>query len=566
MRDLQNPPPPRSAAGSGVAAYACDRCGERHGVQAPKCKRCSVFGSVRHVGGAVPTPRGGSPDPRPRPRPRAPLRPEAEPITEVERQETPTIPTGEPEFDRVLGGDGIPRGAVLLFSGPPGAGKSTVLLGISGRLAKAGSRVLIATAEELAANVAERAERIGQEHPELYLIATKQIADVQRAVREIQPDLLIVDSISRIAVNPNGKPGSPTEMSDAVEAIDAMAAADALPGAAGRLAVLVVIHVTKAKEIAGAMSVQHAFGGTFFLQKVAGGMRSLTGRKNRFGPDATGYFDMTADGLKSIANPSERFLADRRAQLPGSIVAPAVVDGDEDGRATLVEVQARVGGAGLQHEGRRGVGRPTGELLTTGIDKRRLEQRIAVLDDALTNYVGAPALLEWRTLSVNVPGGLDGTETAMDLPIALAIASSALHASVPEDLVVFGEIGLVGEVRSVEGSEHRLAEAAAMRFRRALAPKRAEGAPQDLTLEPVETVYDALRIAFPDYERCAEGLAYLGEAGEASIDDGPEADDAPETEAPPKRPVVRRDGKKSRAPTSRAKKTSRGGVKRRKIQ
>ena len=473
----------------------------------------------------------------------------------MEGDETPTIATGEPEFDRVLGGNGIPRGAVLLFSGPPGAGKSTVLLGICGRLAKTTCRVLYATAEELAANVANRAERIDQKDDELYLIATKQISDVQRAVREVQPDLLIVDSISRIAVNPNGKAGSPSEMSDAVEAIDAMATAEPPPGAAGRLAVIVVIHVNKAKEIAGAMSVQHAFGGTFFLQKVAGGMRSLTGRKNRFGPDATGYFDMTSDGLKSIANPSERFLADRVARLPGSVVSATIVDGDVDGRATLMEVQARVGAA--PHEMRS-----TGDLLTTGIDKRRLEQRLAVLDDALSLYVGAPAHLESRVVSVNVPGGLDGTETAMDLPVAIAIASSALHAPVPEDLVVFGEIGLVGEVRSTESSEQRLTEIAAMGFQRALVPRRdQEGAFEGLRIEAVATVVDALRAAFPEHEGCAEGLAYLGELYEPEHVEL-EAPVEPDEPAPK---AKRGRTKKPSAGAAKTKKPSRGRAGRRKI-
>lgn len=481
------------------APYACARCGEPHGVLGPRCKnpRCRAWRQIRPADDAAAAPRQGGP--------RAPRRERAtaQPITQIKREQkqTPKIPTREPQFNRVLGG-GIPRGAVLLFSGPPGAGKSTILLALSGELAADGHRVLYATAEELSENVAERAERIAAEHDELFLIATKQLSDVQAAVRELRPDVLIIDSISKIAATPKGAPGSPSEMNAASEAIERMAIADPAPDSTGRLAVLVVIHVTKSKgEIAGAMSVQHLFGGTFFLERIAGGMRSLTGRKNRFGPDTTGYFDMTEAGLRSIENPSERFLADHEADLPGSVVTPVIADGDQEVRASLVEVQAAVGDQL----------RKSTRVLSTGIDLKRLEQRLVVIDQWLSAFVGAPAQLCIRDVSVNVPGGVDASERAMDLPIALAIASSALRRAIPPDAVVFGEIGLVGEMRGVPDPERRLEEGATMRFRRAIAPRRSSeaGVPKAFRVDEAPTLLEALRLAFPGLEGCATGAESL---------------------------------------------------------
>ena len=456
-------PPNARGAEQPSAIYACVRCNEPHGVQAIRCKRCLAYRTV------------------------SPIHEEAQPAAHNDRamviqtagakKRVTKISTGISEIDRVLGG-GVPLGDVMLLSGAPGVGKSTFLLMLSAVFAEKGHDVAYATDEEMSEAVEERGERIVAEHPRLTIERVESMEDVRRFTRRTRPDVVMFDSIS--------------EMAKSMKHLDDIASEVKQLAAKLNAAFLVIAHVTKEEQIAGTMALQHLFGATFFLSECMG-MVAMRGIKNRFGPKTTGYFEMTAKGLHPVTNPSERFLADRLAGRPGSVVA-ACIDSDEKGRAKLVEVQAVVGPPKLK-------GGP--RLMLTGASKPRLEQRLHVINAAISRAAGEPALLMVRDISVNVPGEIDATEPAMDLPVALAIASAVLGEP-SREIVSFGEIGLVGEVRSAEQTSSRIEEAAAMEFEAMLAPRRTEetAAKTGAAIEvlEVESLDDAIAASFPSID------------------------------------------------------------------
>lgn len=374
--------------------------------------------------------------------------------------------TGVPEVDRVLAGGLVP-GSVTLLGGEPGIGKSTLLLQVLGGFAAGGARCLYVTAEESAQQVRLRAERLGAVADDLYLAAETSLPHVLGHLDALEPDIIAVDSIQTI-FDPEltSAPGSVSQVRECAARLVQEAKARGC-------AVLLVGHVTKEGALAGPRVLEHvvdtvlAFEGDRHHQ-----LRLLRAVKHRFGStDELGLFAMASTGLEPVDDPSALFLADRRPGVPGSVVVPTI----EGQRPLLVEVQALVTKSPL----------PAPRRSAQGVDSGRLPLLLAVLQEH-----AAVKLSEHDVYALAV-GGARVAEPAVDLAIALAVASSKAKVAVPDHVVVLGEVGLGGEVRQVAQVERRLAEAARLGFTTALVPGLTP--PVDgITLVRVGTVAEAL--------------------------------------------------------------------------
>lgn len=378
--------------------------------------------------------------------------------------------TGVGEVDRVLTGGLVP-GSLTLVYGEPGVGKSTLLLQVLVASASSGRSVLLASAEESAAQVRVRAARLGPIPPALFVVAGADVVAIEEAVVALDPDLVVVDSIQAL-VDPatRGLPGSLSQVK---------ACADRLSGVARRhgAAVVMVGHVTKDGGLAGPRTLEHLVDTVIsFEGDRHHSLRLLRAVKHRFGPTGeVGLFEMGEDGLRDVADPGPLLLGDRRPEVPGSAVT-ALLHGR---RPLVVEVQALAYGVGPGGAGRTAL----------GVDPRRLATVVAVLE---CRAGVATASME---LFVSATAGVRALEPSCDLPISLAVASAARGVALPADLVSFGEIGLAGEVRQVPGAERRLAEAARLGFTRALVPASTPDGPRGLSLLRVGTISGALEVA-----------------------------------------------------------------------
>jgi DNA repair protein RadA/Sms len=444
------------------ALYLCQSCGAVHAKWAGQCGACGAWNTLveESVGappGALPS-RGKSPG----------LAFEA--LTS-ETAPPERIVTGVEEFDRVVGG-GVVRGSALLLAGDPGVGKSTLLLDVAARAARAGASCVYISGEEAAEQIRARAVRMGLADAPVKLAAETSLRAILDGLKREACDLVVVDSIQTLWSDAHeAGPGSVTQV---------RACAGELVRLAKRrgLAVVLVGHVTKDGQIAGPRVVEHMVDAVLSFEGERGyPFRILRGVKNRFGAtDEIGVFEMGDAGLVEVKNPSALFLPDGGARAAGA----AVFAGIEGSRPVLVEFQALVAPT-VYGTPRRAV---------VGWDPGRLAMILAVLD--------ARCGLGFATRDVylNVAGGLRIGEPAADLAAAAALASSALDIALPQDCVVFGEISLSGDVRNVSRSETRLKEAAKLGFARALAP---QGAISSSTL-PITGV-----------KRLAEAVSRIGE-------------------------------------------------------
>lgn len=383
----------------------------------------------------------------------------------------PRWPTGIPELDRVLGG-GIVPGSVVLLGGEPGIGKSTLLLQAGNQLALQGHGVLYVAGEESAPQIGSRAERLGARADRFFLLNRNSLTDVFVATGRLKPDLLLVDSLQTV-FNPEleAPPGSLAQVRQV--AVDLLALAKG-----GGPTIILVGHVTKSGLLAGPKVIEHIVDVVLsFEGERRSSLRLLRAVKNRFGStQEVGILEMGEQGLASVIDPSQVFLGERPVDAPGSVVLATT----EGYRPVLVEVQALVTAAPFGGTPRR---------LMTGIDPARAAMVLAVLEKR------AGLNLMATDVYVNVAGGLPVEEPAADLAVALAVASSLRGVPVPADLVVAGEVGLTGEVRSVNLAEQRVAEAARAGFRRMLLPAgnaRRLALRADLEVEPVSKVEEAL--------------------------------------------------------------------------
>lgn len=392
-------------------------------------------------------------------------------LSDLDLEAAAPSPTGMGELDRVLGGGLVP-GSVTLVGGEPGIGKSTLLLQALASLAGAGRRGLLVSAEESAQQVGRRAQRLGLDHPELWLVAETALEGVGVAVDSVRPQVLVVDSIQTIwDPELESPPGSVTQVRGCAQALSALARRH-------HIAVLLVGHVTKDGALAGPRVLEHLVDTVVsFDGDRHHALRLLRTVKHRFGSTGElGLFEMTGDGLRAVEDPGGLFLGDRRHGTPGSVVFPAM----EGYRPLVVELQALVVASGL----------PAPRRSVSGLDANRLALLVAVL------HRRAGVRLADQDVYVSAVGGVRIVEPGADLAVCLALASALSGRPLPEDLVVVGEVGLGGELRQVAHTPRRLAEAARLGFRRALVPL---SAPTDgpLRLLRVATLADAVAGVLP---------------------------------------------------------------------
>ncbi|MEM9453754.1 MAG: DNA repair protein RadA [Myxococcota bacterium] len=398
------------------------------------------------------------------------------PVTRADEiDEGPRRSSGIGEVDRVLGGGLVP-GSVVLVGGPPGIGKSTLLLQVSAALATHVGPVLYASGEESIPQVAGRAARLRATHERLLLLAETSVEAVLDAARghAPAPAALVVDSIQTIySGTHDGLPGNITQIRAVCAQLISYAKTEGIP-------VIVVGHVTKDGQIAGPKLLEHMVDAVLaFEGDEDRATRLLRATKNRFGSTAElGVFEMTTRGLRPIDNPSEALLAERPATAPGSCVTASL----EGSRPLLLEVQALLAPSGGGSPRRNCV----------GVDPSRLAMLMAVLDRHGDLFV-----LD-QDVFVNVAGGMRLFEPASDLAVLMAVASSHMRRPIPPELVAVGEIGLTGELRQAARLELRLGEAARLGFTRALVARRrsrrAMVVPQGLQLVEVTNVREALEV------------------------------------------------------------------------
>jgi DNA repair protein RadA/Sms len=370
-------------------------------------------------------------------------------------------------------GGGLIHGAVTLIGGEPGIGKSTLLLTMAGKLAALGEGpVLYVSAEESQSQTKHTAERLGAVHPNVHLLSQSDLAVVVNEIERLRPFAFILDSVQTVyAGELSATPGSVSQVREVTARVVSVAKQMGV-------AAFLVGHVTKDGNIAGPKLLEHMVDTVLYFEATRNGpYRILRAHKNRFGSvSEMGVFEMHANGLVEVPNPSQFFLAERSASSPGSAVAVAV----EGTRPVLVEVQA------LCVTTLFGAPRRT----TMGIENTRAALLAAVLERR------AGLSFSGQDLFVNVAGGVTLTEPATDLAVALAMASSLLNRPVDSDVACFGEVGLSGEVRSVTRNDMRLSEAQRLGFKRVLLPKgslKNLKVPEGLELMPVSSVDEAVR-------------------------------------------------------------------------
>jgi DNA repair protein RadA/Sms len=412
--------------------WRCQQCGTTAAKWQGSCPECGEIGTFVEEAEAAKAASAS----------RAPSR-KALRLDDISLTSEDRTPTGIPEFDRVLGG-GLVRGSLVLLGGEPGIGKSTLLLQAAASLAATGAKVLYVCGEESPAQVKMRAERLGGCAGELALLPEVDVAVVEATALTERPDVLVVDSI-QTALDPDlaGAPGSVGQVRSATGRLMRLAKDEGIT-------TLIVGHVTKEGAIAGPRVLEHMVDTVLYFEGDRDhAFRVVRAVKNRFGSvSEIGVFEMGENGLVAVGSPSAALLAERPEGVPGSVVMATV----EGSRPLLVEVQALVTPSYLAMPRR----------LATGVDLPRVLQVLAVLERRGGLRFGD------QDVYVSVAGGVRVSEPAVDLPLALALASARRDVVPPARAVAFGELGLAGEVRPVPHVDARLKEAAQMGFATAL--------------------------------------------------------------------------------------------------
>jgi DNA repair protein RadA/Sms len=369
------------------------------------------------------------------------------PIAAIEAVGESRWRTGIGEFDRVLGGGLVP-GSVVLIGGDPGIGKTTLLLQALPRLAHDNSGVLYVSGEESARQIKMRGERLGILHPALYIYAETSLEEVFKAIQELQPAAVVVDSIQTVYTEQIASaPGSVSQVQEVAGQLMWLAKRTGVP-------VFIIGHVTKEGAIAGPRLLEHIVDTVLYFEGDKGhSYRILRAVKNRFGStNEIGVFEMKEGGLEEVGNPSELFLAERSQRNAGSVVVSSL----EGSRPILVELQALVTPTGY----------PMPRRMANGVETNRVALLLAVMEKRLGVH------LSGQDVFVNVIGGMQVDEPAIDLGIVGAVMSSLREQPVDPATLVLGEIGLGGEVRAVGQAELRVKEAAKLGFRRCVLPER----------------------------------------------------------------------------------------------
>ena len=365
--------------------------------------------------------------------------------SEIEPQDDARVTSGVTEFDRVLGG-GIVPGTLVLLGGDPGIGKSTLLLQVAEKLSARGTTVLYVSGEESERQIKLRGERLGIQAHSLLLLPETNLENILREVDRVKPSAIIVDSIqTTFSSEIESAPGSISQIREVAAQFLLLAKTRSTP-------VFLIGHVTKEGSIAGPRALEHIVDTVLYFEgERHHNHRIVRATKNRFGAaNEVGVFEMTNAGLRPVANPSQMFLAERPADAAGSVVTACV----EGTRPMLVEIQALVSSSKYG----------TGRRMTQGVDQNRVALMIAMLEKR------AGLQLLGDDVFVNIAGGLDVDEPAVDLGLVTAIASSFRNQPVDAHTAVFGEVGLTGEVRGASQAAVRAREAQALGFKRIVMP------------------------------------------------------------------------------------------------
>lgn len=449
-------------------AYVCQNCGYESAKWYGKCPECGQWNTMEEQLKS-PAPMGGK---------AAQAAPvvtnlEVSTIDAISSAEENRFHTDLSELDRVLGG-GIVKGSVIMLSGEPGIGKSTLLLQICKFLCQ-GLRVLYISGEESARQIKLRAMRLGVESPNLFLATTTDIDHVVAAIDKMHPDIAIIDSIQTMSLSDlQSSPGSVTQVRECTQRLIYTAKSADIP-------IFIVGHVNKDGAIAGPKVLEHMVDCVLYFE----GERHLAYRilravKNRYGStNEIGVFEMTDRGLTEVANPSMMMLSGRPVNVSGTCVTCLM----EGSRPILAEVQALVT--------KTAFGNP--RRTATGFDFNRMALLLAVLEKRCGYFFGS------LDAYINVVGGLRLDEPASDLSVALALVSNLTDRLIPDDLIAIGEIGLAGEVRAVNHIQNRVSEAYRLGFVRCMVPRHnlsqlnTEQMP-DLEVIPVSSINEACKI------------------------------------------------------------------------
>ncbi|MFT4201214.1 DNA repair protein RadA [Gordonia sp. (in: high G+C Gram-positive bacteria)] len=446
------------------AVFRCSACGHQPAKWVGRCPECGEWGTVDESAPAAAAKARGTAGVTPS----SPARR----LTDVDSESATVIPTGIDEFDRVLG-RGVVPGSVILLAGEPGVGKSTLLLEAAKHWARGGRTALYVTGEESAGQVRLRAERTDAVHENVYLAAESDLATVLGHVAEVDPTLLIVDSVqTMVATDSDGVHGGVTQIRAVTTALVSLAKNSGV-------AVILVGHVTKDGAVAGPRSLEHLVDVVLgFEGDRHSPLRMVRGIKNRFGAaDEVGCFEQRDNGIHQVTDPSGIFWHERQGDVTGSAVLVTM-----DGKRALVgEVQALANATEMNNP-RRAV---------SGLDSARVAMVLAVLQSRL----GLTGIGKSEVYASTV-GGMKVTEPAADLAIAMAVGSVVKDVAIPFDTVVIGEVGLAGEVRPVSSLTRRVAEAKRLGFRHAVIPAAGadrEDLPKGIRISRVANLAEAVQ-------------------------------------------------------------------------
>ena len=417
--------------------FFCSECGHESSKWLGQCPACKSWNTFVEENQSV-TKKGGA---KPRRASASPMN-----MSEVSIKSEERIPTGIGELDRVLGG-GIVTGSLSLVGGDPGIGKSTLLLQVCRNLVNAKRKVLYVSGEESAHQIKMRAERIGAFEDELLLFCETILEEILEGIRKVRPEFVVIDSIQTMfSEELTAAAGSVSQVREVTAQMMRIAKEE-------NIAVFIVGHVTKEGVVAGPRTLEHMVDTVLYFEgEREAAYRILRGVKNRFGStNEIGVFEMCADGLTEVENPSKMMLNGRPVDASGSVVVCSL----EGTRPILIEIQALISPTSFQMPRRTAV----------GIDYNRVNLLMAVLEKRVGLQLGG------CDAYVNLAGGMRLVEPAIDLGIILAIASSYKNIPLPEDTIIFGEVGLVGEVRRVSQGDQRIKEAEKLGFKTCILPK-----------------------------------------------------------------------------------------------
>lgn len=428
--------------------WYCSECGNKQVKWSGQCSQCSQWNTYHEEIELASNSRKFEMQPLTANRP---VR-----IKEISSDNTPRILTHINEYDRLIGG-GIVPGSLTLVGGDPGIGKSTLMLQLSNALAKQGLTVLYVCGEESVAQTSMRASRLGVDSDNLYLLSETNFSLIKTQVEQINPHILIVDSIQIVYKSEiTSAPGSVSQVRET--------ATEFMHLAKGKgIATFLIGHVTKSGEIAGPRVLEHLVDAVLYFEgDKQHNYRMIRVVKNRFGPtDEVAVFQMQAGGLVEVPNPSQIFLEERRKGMIGSTVIPTI----EGTRPILIEAQALVTDTVFTTPSRR----------SAGLDQNRLALLLAVLEKRMGYQ------LHKCDVFVSIAGGMRVIEPGSDLGVLVAVASSMRNRIIDSETAVIGEVGLGGEIRSVPRIESRLKEVINMGFRCCIIPKRnLKGIPEDI--------------------------------------------------------------------------------------